>query len=118
VTATVGQEYRYEVRANRSLGDLTSRMQGDTQVNGYFDIEKPVFALALAPAWLRIDGATGVLSGTPDVAGNAEVVLTVTIDREVRTLDEKALVWGQEKVLGSATQRVGATAQTFTIEVG
>jgi hypothetical protein len=117
VTAKVGEEYRYEVRAIRSLGDLSARMRGEDQAGGYYDIEKPRFALARGPAWLKIDGATGVLSGIPDVAGRAEVAVTATIDREVRKLDEKALVWGREKVLSTASERVGTANQAFVIEV-
>ncbi len=117
VTAKVGEAYTYKVGANRSLGDLTSRMQGENQVSGYFDIEKPRFALAQGPAWLKIDEATGLLSGTPDAAGKVAVAVTVTIDRQVRQLDEKALIWGREKVLGTTTQRVGAATQKFTIDV-
>jgi len=36
---------------------------------------------------------------------------------EVRKLDEKALVWGREKVLSTATERVGAATQRFAIGV-
>ena len=104
-------------RANRSLGDLSARMKGDDQVSGYFDIEKPRFALDQGPAWLKIDEATGVLSGTPDAAGKVQVAVTATIDRQVRKLDEKALVWGNEKVLATTTERVGTATQRFVIHV-
>jgi hypothetical protein len=67
---------------------------------------------------LTVDPATGVLSGTPDAAGKSEVVVTAAIDRDVRTVDEGALKWGNEKVVSTAVERVGATAQKFTIEVG
>jgi len=117
VTAEVGEEYKYQVRANRSLGDLSARMQGGNQVSGYFDIEKPKFALKQGPAWLELDEATGMLRGTPDAPGKAEVTVTVTIDREVRKLDEKALVWGRENVLSTATERVGTATQEFVIDV-
>jgi len=117
VTAKVGEPYRYAVKANRSLGDLSARMQGDNQVGGYFDIEKPKFALAQGPVWLKIDEATGVLSGTPEAAGRVEVAVAATIDREVRKLDEKVLVWGNEKVLSTATERVGTATQKFVIDV-
>jgi hypothetical protein len=50
VRAKVGQEYQYKVGANRSLGDLSARMEGGNQVDGYFDIEKPKFALQQGPA--------------------------------------------------------------------
>ena len=115
--AQVGAAYRYQVLANRSLGDLSSRMADGQQTSGYFDIEKPRFALTQGPAWLRIDEGTGVLSGTPDRPGKAEVVVTVTIDRPVRKLDEAVLRWGNEKVLAVETQRVGAATQKFVIDI-
>ncbi len=95
----------------------SSRMKGGDQVSGYFDIEKPKFALDQGPAWLKIDEATGVLSGTPDATGKVEVTVTATIDRKVRKLDEKALVWGNEKVLATNTERVGTATQKFVIDV-
>jgi len=57
VAAAVGAEYRYQVTVNRSLGDLSARMKGGDQISGYFDIEKPKFAIAQGPAWLKIDAA-------------------------------------------------------------
>jgi hypothetical protein len=92
-------------------------MQGGNQVSGYFDIEKPKFALEHGPAWLELDEATGMLRGTPEATGKAEVTVTVTIDREVRELDEKALVWGRENVLSTTTERVGIDTQKFVIDV-
>lgn len=117
VAAKIGAEYRYQVRANRSLGDLSSRMKGGDQQNGYFDVEKPKFAIAQGPAWLKIDPSTGTLSGTPDTAGKVEVAVTVTIDRQVRKLDEKTLAWGNEKVLSTTPERVGTATQEFVIQV-
>jgi hypothetical protein len=87
------------------------------QTSGYFDIERPRFALTQGPAWLKMDEATGVLSGTPDGPGKAEVVVTVTIDRPVRQLDEAVLRWGNEKLLSVETQHVGAATQEFVIDV-
>jgi hypothetical protein len=87
------------------------------QTSGYFDIEKPRFSLAQGPAWLRIGEATGMLSGTPDAPGREEVTITVTIDRQVRKLDEAILRWGNEKVLSVDTERVGVATQKFIIEV-
>jgi len=117
LTAQVGAEYCYPVLANRSLGDLSSRMADDRQTSGYFDIEKPRFTLTQGPAWLRIDEATGVLSGTPDKLGKADVIVTVAIDRQVRRLDEAVLRWGGEKVLSVGLERVGMTTQKFVIDV-
>jgi hypothetical protein len=117
VTARLGTEYRYQIRANRSLGDLSSRMVDGQQTSGYFDIEKPRFTLAQGPVWLRIDEATGMLSGIPDASGKMEVTVTVTIDHEVRTLDEAVLRWGGEKVLSTEVKHVGAATQKFVIDV-
>ena len=117
LTATVGAEYRYQARANRSLGDLSARMKDNQQVSGYFDIEQPVFTLERGPAWLKMDETTGLLSGVPDAAGKVEVTVTATIQREVRKLDEKVLAWGNEKVLATEIERVGAATQNFVIEV-
>ena len=117
VAAKAGAEYRYRVCANRSLGDLSARMKGNDQVSGYFDIEKPKFALVEGPAWLKMDEATGVLSGTPDAKGKVQVAVTATIDRQVRKLDEKVLVWGGEKVLSTTTEHVGTATQAFVIDI-
>ena len=53
----------------------------------------------------------------PDRAGKAEVTVTATIDRQVQTLDEKVLAWGNEKVLSTATERVGTASQKFVLDV-
>ena len=116
-TANVGREYRYAVLANRSLGDLGARLKGGDQVSGYFDIEKPKFTIEKGPAWLKIEPATGLLSGVPDTTGAAEVSIKATLDREIRTLDEKALIWGVEKVDSTGIAQVGAATQTFTLHV-
>ncbi|MGO9200416.1 MAG: putative Ig domain-containing protein [Limisphaerales bacterium] len=58
-------------------------MEGDNQVGGCFDIEKPKFALVQGPAWLRMDEAAGILSGTPTATGRAEVTVSATIDQPV-----------------------------------
>jgi hypothetical protein len=113
-TARIGAEYRCQVLATRSLGDL--QIQG-AQTRSFWDFEKPKFSIEKGPKWLRIDEATGVLTGRPDAAGKVEVVLTATIDRTVRKLDDAALGWGQEKVLSSGAERVGAATQTFAIVV-
>ncbi len=116
-TAKAGKEYRYSLRATRSLGDLSARMKNGQQVSGYFDIEKPKFAIDLGPAWLRIDENTGLLSGAPDIAGRTEVVVTAQIERDVRNLDEPTLKWGNEKLLSVVKERVGTATQKFIIDV-
>ena len=92
-------------------------MKGGDQVSGYFDIEKPTFVIVHGPGWLKIDEATGVLSGTPDAKGRVQVAVTAKLDRQVRKLDERTLVWGGEKVLATTVERVGAATQSFDIEV-
>lgn len=115
--ARTGVGYQYAVLANRSLGDLSARMKDNQQVSGYFDIERPKFALLRGPAWLKMDPATGVLSGTPDAAGKAEVEVSASIEREVRNLDEAVLKWGNEKVASVTLERVGSTIQRFVIDI-
>lgn len=115
--ARVGAAYTYQVRATRSLGDLVSMMENNQLTRGYFDIEYPQFKLERGPAWLKIDPATGLLSGTPDAAGAVEVTISVTIDRQVRKLDEAVLKWGNEKVLAVERQHVGTRSQQFVIRV-
>jgi hypothetical protein len=115
--ARVGSEFRYALSVIRSLGDLRMRLVGGKETMSYWDRESPRFALKEGPAWLKIDAASGVLRGVPDGAGKTSVVVSVTIDRDIRSLDGRALSWGQEKVLATKTQRVGIATQKFTIEV-
>jgi hypothetical protein len=83
----------------------------------FWDIEKPRIALVQGPAWLRIDEDTGVLRGVPDAAGNADVVVKVTLERSVRRLDEGRLSWGQELVKEVVAEKVGSATQRFRIAV-
>ncbi len=112
VVAEVGSEYRYQVSTIRSLGHLTTRAP---LAMSFWDIEEPMFSLEQAPEWLKIDAATGLLSGNPDAAGEAKVVVTVTIDKEVRKLDEQTLSWGREKIIATVTERIGSATQEFVI---
>lgn len=116
-SATRGTAYRYPVAVIRSLGDLRTRVVDGKETMNFWDIETPRFDLRQAPPWLAIDRATGVLSGTPDRAGRYRVVVSATLERERRRLDEAALKWGVEKVTSSETETVGEAKQEFTIEV-
>jgi hypothetical protein len=116
-TARVGSPYRYALATVRSLGDLRTRATGGKETMSFWDIESPRFALRQGPAWLRVDEKTGVLSGTPDAPGKFPIVVTATIDREVRRRDEGALRWGVEKTLSTSTQRLGVATQEFALEV-
>ena len=68
--ATKGVEYRYPVAAIRSLGDLRTRVIDGKETMGFWDIERLRFEIQRGPEWLTIDGATGLLSGTPDRSGH------------------------------------------------
>ena len=50
--AKVGTEFRYQVSAVRSLGDLRLRIVEGKEVASYWDIEKPQFVLVQGPTWL------------------------------------------------------------------
>jgi len=115
--AKVGTEYRCQLQANRSLGDLRLRMVEGKETANFWDIEKPKFAIKEGPAWLKIDPVTGLLFGTPDAAGKVDVVVTVTIDQEVRKLDDSRLGWGVEKVISTSTERVGSATRKYSIEI-
>jgi hypothetical protein len=117
ITAKVGSEYRYRLSAVRSLGDLRTRVVGGKETMSYWDIEVPRFALQQGAAWLKIDERTGLLSGVPEGPGNVPVVVTATIDGEVRVLDPSILSWGIEKIVTTGTKRIGPATQKFTIEV-
>jgi acetyl esterase/lipase len=115
--ARVGAELRYQVLTVRSLGDLRLRIAGGKEVAGFWDVEKPRFALVQGPKWLRIDENTGVLRGVPDAAGSADVVVKVTLERSVRRLDESRLSWGQELVNEVGADQVGSATQRFRVVV-
>jgi hypothetical protein len=114
----VGTEFRYQVSAVRSLGDLRLRTVIGKEVANFWDIEAPQFSLVRGPDWLHIDESTGVLRGVPDAAGTTEVVVKVTLERSVRRLDESRLSWGQELVNEVAAEKVGSATQRFRIAVG
>jgi len=116
-TAKNGSEYRYQVAVIRSLGDLRTRVVDGRETMNYWGIEKPRFRLERGPDWLKLDEATGQLSGNPDGAGQAEVVVAVTLERPVHRLDENDLKWGRERVVSSGTEPVGRAKQTFVIDV-
>ncbi len=116
IQARTGEEYRYEVRAIRSLGDLRTRVVDGREVMGYWDVEQPSFRIEKGPPWLAIDKSTGQLSGKPDHAGRFEVIVAATLQRELRTLDPGQLQWGVEKVIDSRIEAAGTAKQAFVIE--
>src|SRR5262249_14472361 len=115
--AKVGSEYRYAPATIRSLGDVRTRVVNGKETMNYWDVEAPRFSLEQGPPWLKIDAVTGVLSGIPERPGKFAVAVTATIDREVRSLDARALSWGLEKVVSTRTEKAGVATQKFTIDV-
>jgi hypothetical protein len=116
-TARKGADYRYSLALIRSLGDLRMRVVDGKEVMSFWDIERPRFELRHGPKWLSVDAETGLLSGTPDRSGTAEVVVSATLKREERRLDEPALRWGVEKVLSTGPAKFGTVTQSFIIDV-
>jgi hypothetical protein len=115
--AKVGTEYHSVISAIHSLGDLRTRVVDGREVMNFWDVEHPRFAITRGPAWLKIDEKTGILSGTPDAAGKAEVAVSAVLEQEARALDERSLSWGVEKVLSTTTRKIGSGTQEFVIEV-
>ncbi len=81
-TGKVGEEYRYQVKSLRSLGDVQHHYEEPR--NQFWDIEQNAFALEEGPDWLSIEAETGVLSGTPPAAGTFPVKIAVTNQFEGR----------------------------------
>jgi hypothetical protein len=115
--AKVGTRYRCSLSTLRSLGDLRTRVIDGKETMSFWEVEAPRFDLRQAPPWLKLDRVTGLLSGIPDRPGEFPVVVTATLEHEIRTLDAQALSWGIENVLSTGTQRVGVATQKFTIKV-
>ncbi len=88
------------------------------QVAKFWDVQEPRYSLVQGPAWLKLDEATGLLTGTPAGSGKVEVVVGAVLQRKVEELDLDRLAWGQIKVTGVTTEKMGPDIQKFTIEVG
>ena len=138
-TSRVGEEYRYQAGTIRSLGDLRLRpVEGEQvahfwdieercaleqgpawfrEVVNFWDVQEPRYALERGPAWLEIDATTGLLTGTPDASGKAQVVVTATVQREVQELDPDRLTWGRRQVRSVTIEEMGPVTQEFVIEV-
>jgi hypothetical protein len=114
--AKVGRPYRYAATSIRSIGDLRARDGGKLDMN-FWDLETPKYSLDEGPAWLRIDPATGILTGTPDKAGKARVVVSAVIEVDDAKIDERSLIWGHDKILSNGTRSLGRAAQEFVLDV-
>lgn len=73
--AKVGAAFSYQPGVISSLGDVQHHYEAPE--NKLWDIEQLNFTLRQAPAWLKLDAKTGLLTGTPDARGNCPVELEV-----------------------------------------
>ncbi len=112
----VGREYRLALGTIRSLGDAKTR-DASKPTTRFWEIERPKFALAAGPAWLTLDPATGLLTGTPPAAGRVSLTVTATLEVEERSIDPKALVWGQDKALGTEMKTLGPASLDLVLEI-
>ena len=115
--AANGIAYRYPSRPSDRWVISEPRVVDGKETMNFWDVDTLRFDIQQGPRWLTIDEATGLLSGTPDQPGTDRVVVSVTLERDVRLLDEEALKWGIEKVISSGTETVGSATQSFTIDV-
>ena len=74
-TAKAGVPFSYQAGVIRSLGDAQHRYE--PKGNGFWEAEELKFALRKAPAWLKLDAKTGLLTGTPDASGKCRVEIEV-----------------------------------------
>lgn len=76
-TAKVGKPYRHQVRTLASLGDYQHRYEKPNKA--FWQRERCRFELLEGPAWLKLDAASGVLSGQPggDDVGQHKVTVRV-----------------------------------------
>jgi hypothetical protein len=86
------------------------------EVLNFWDVERLRFRIQRGPDWLKIDEASGQLSGVPDQRGRSEVLIVATLAREVRDLDPAQLQWGIEKAAQTSLETVGTAKQSFVIE--
>jgi hypothetical protein len=118
-SAPAGQSYRYQVKAIRSIGDLTRR-DGARPKPGtkFWKIEPLKFSLTKKPAWMSIDSDTGLITGTSDGTGGT-VIVSVTLTKEHRLVHDKDnIVWGNEYEASKTYEAVGPVTQQFVVGNG
>ena len=88
-SAPAGQPYRYQVKAIRSIGDLTRR-DGARPKPGtkFWKIEPLKFSLTQKPSWMSINADTGLITGTSDGTGGT-VTVSVTLTKEHRLVHDE-----------------------------
>jgi hypothetical protein len=111
-----GQPYRYQVKAIRSIGDLTRRDAARPRPGARFwKIEPLKFSLVQNPNWMHINSDTGLISGTSDGTGGT-VIVRVTLTKEHRLVHDKdSIVWGNEYEQSRTYETVGPVTQQFVV---
>ena len=105
------------VAAIRSLGDLRTRVVNGKETMNFWDVERPRFQHPAGTAHGSRSTRRPVCFRARPIDREAEVVVTVELERDLRRLDEEALKWGIEKVVSSGTETAGSATQGFVIEV-
>jgi hypothetical protein len=118
-SAPAGQPYRYQVKAIRSIGDLTRRDAAKPKPGAKFwKIEPLKFSLTQKPGWMSVNPDTGLITGTSDGTGGT-VIVSVTLTKEHRLVhDENAIVWGNEFEKSKTYEVVGPVTQQFVVNGG
>ncbi|MBC8870449.1 MAG: putative Ig domain-containing protein [Planctomycetes bacterium] len=118
-SAPVGQPYRYQVKAIRSIGDLTRRDAAKPKPGAKFwKIEPLKFTLTQKPSWMSINADTGLITGKSDGTGGT-VTVSVTLTKEHRLVhDKNNIVWGNEYEQSKTYETVGPVTQQFVVRGG
>jgi hypothetical protein len=114
--APAGQPYRYQVKAIRSIGDLTRRDAAKPRPGAKFwKIEPLKFFLTQKPGWMSMNADTGLITGTSDGTGGT-VTVSVTITQEHRLVHDKDnIVWGNEYESSKTYETLGPVTQEFVV---
>jgi hypothetical protein len=115
-SAPAGRPYRYQVKAIRSIGDLTRRDAAKPKPGTKFwKIEPLKFSLTQKPSWMSINADTGLITGTSDGTGGT-VIVSVTLTKEHRLVhDKNNIVWGNEYEQRKTYETVGPVTQQFVV---
>jgi hypothetical protein len=115
-SAPTGQPYSYQVKAIRSIGDLTRRDAAKPKPGAKFwKIEPLKFSLTQKPKWMSINPDTGLITGASDGTGGI-VLVSVTLTKEHRLVHDKDnIVWGNEYEQSRIYESVGPVLQQFVV---
>jgi hypothetical protein len=115
-SAPAGQPFSYQVKAIRSLGDLTRRDAATPKPGAKFwKIEALKFSLTQKPSWMSINPDNGLITGTSD-GTSGKVIVSVTLTKEHRLVHDKDnIMWGNEYEQSKTNELVGPATQEFVV---